>query len=257
MSKVRNKVEAILFLAGKSLEFEDVRKLCRASPEEVQQALSELKKEYDEKNTGVTLVQHGTAWKITVKEEHMPLARKLVRETELSKSVLETLAVIAFKYPIRQSDLIKIRTNKAYNHLVELEQQGFISRQKQGRTNLIKLTERFFEYFDLSQEKLKDKFRDFSSIAHAIKEKETRIKEIKEEQKKAAEEQRQMDEKIKKEIEELDKEGEAYQVPVQVYEASKKTEEEQKEKLGQLEIVEENQEQDKESEDGTEATKED
>ena len=33
---------------------------------------------------------------------------KIVTETELSKTVTETLAVIAFKYPIKQSDLIKI-----------------------------------------------------------------------------------------------------------------------------------------------------
>ena len=239
MSKVKNKVEAILFLAGKSLEFEDIKKLCRTAPEDVQQALGELKKEYDEKNSSVTLVQEGTARKFTVKEEHMSLARELVRETELSKSVLETLAVIAFKYPIKQSDIIKIRTNKAYSHLVELEQSGFITRQKHSRTNLIKLTEKFFEYFDLSPEKLKDKFRDFSSIAHAIKEKETKIEEIKAEQKQMAEEQNQMDDKIKKEIEELDKEDEDFEVPVQVYEAEKRVEEDKGEKLGELEVVEE------------------
>ena len=58
------------------------------------------------------------------------MVRKIVTETELTRSVMETLAVIAFKYPILQSDLIKLRTNKAYDHLVELEKSGYISRQK-------------------------------------------------------------------------------------------------------------------------------
>jgi DNA-binding PadR family transcriptional regulator len=111
----------------------------------------------------------------------------IVTETELSKTIMETLAVIAFKYPIKQSDLIKIRTNKAYDHLKELEGLGYISRQKHGRTNLIKLTDKFFEYFDLPKEKLREVFKDFSSIAKIIEEKESEIKTIREKQKIMAE----------------------------------------------------------------------
>ena len=73
---------------------------------------------------------------------------------------METLAVIAWKVPVLQSDIISIRTNKAYDHLVELEKSGFISRSKSGRTKLIKLTDRFFNYFDVKNaEAMKEKFK--------------------------------------------------------------------------------------------------
>ncbi len=225
---------------------EEISKLSRSGKEEVLEALKELQAEYEQKQSSLMLIEEGDFWKFTVRDHLISVVRKIVTETELTKSVMETLAVIAFKYPILQSDLIKLRTNKAYDHLVELEKAGYISRQKHSRTNLIKLTEKFFKYFDLTEEKLREQFRDFDSIARAIKEKEAEVNEIKEKQRKSAEELKQQDEKIKKEIESLDKIDEEFKIPVETYDSSAplhqeipKDETVQKEnKMGDLEIVE-------------------
>ncbi|MBS3114028.1 SMC-Scp complex subunit ScpB [Candidatus Woesearchaeota archaeon] len=260
---VKSKVEAVLFSTGNRISLEEISKLCRSRKEDVISSLKELQKEYDEKQSSLMLVEEGEFWKFTVRDHFISMVRKIVTETELTKSVLETLSVIAFKYPILQSDLIKIRTNKAYEHLAELEKSGYISRQKHGRTNLIKLTEKFFRYFDLTEEKLKEQFKDFESIAKAIKEKEEEVDKIKEEQRKRAEELKKEDEKIKKEIESLDEAEEEFGVPLKTYEAKSKElisedartefgtiragfEKEgnlivEKEKIGEMEIIEEEQ----------------
>src|SRR3989344_1209142 len=189
-----------------------------------------------------------TVWPVTIREQFLPLVRNIVTETELSKTIMETLAVIAFKYPIKQSDLIKIRTNKAYDHLKELEQMGYITRQKHGRTNLIKLTQKFFEYFDLPQEKLKEVFKDFASIARAIEDKEFEIKKIKEEQKAMAEEEKRKDQEIKKAADLLDEEGN----PLDLERLGEKGEEPKtefvKERLDDLEVVDEPSEEELEKE---------
>ena len=218
-ANVKSKVEAILFSVGHKIGLDDISKLCRSRKEDILAALNELRQEYEQKQSSLMLVEEGDSWKFTVRDHLIPVVRKIVTETELTKSVMETLAVVAFKYPILQSDLIKIRTNKAYDHLAELEKSGYITRQKHSRTNLIKLTEKFFRYFDLTEEKLKDQFKDFGSIARAIKEKEEEIERIKEEQRRKAEELKQQDEKIKKEIEELDKDDEEFEVPLEAYES--------------------------------------
>ncbi|MDP6648286.1 MAG: SMC-Scp complex subunit ScpB [Candidatus Woesearchaeota archaeon] len=249
---VKSKVEAVLFSVGHKINLDDISKLCRSRKEDVITALNELKNEYDEKQSSLMLVEEGDSWKFTVRDHFIPIVRKIVTETELTRSVLETLAVVAFKYPILQSDLIKIRTNKAYDHLVELEKSSYITRQKHGRTNLIKLTEKFFKYFDLTEEKLKDQFQDFASIAKAIKSKEEEVSRIKEDQAKRAEDLKKEDEKIKKEIESLDKSGEEFKVPLDTYESKQKPTENksedvaktpsvivEKEKLGNLDVVEE------------------
>ena len=204
---LKKDIEALLFSAGRKLSIEELCQLTKSKDEDIKSSLAELKIEYDEKNSSLMLVNEGDSWKLTVREQFLPLVRKIVTETELSKTVLETLAVVAFKYPIKQSELIKIRTNKAYEHLNELEELGYITRQKHGRTNLIKLTQKFFEYFDLQEKKLKEVFSDFSSIAKAIEEKESDIKKIKEERRAMAEQEKTKEESIKKEIDLLDEEG--------------------------------------------------
>jgi len=203
---LKNKVESLLFSSGRKMSIEEISKLCYAKLEDIKNALTELKLEYDDRGSSIMVVNEGDSWKLTTREQYLPLVQKIVTETELSKTVMETLAVIAFKYPIKQSDLIKIRTNKAYDHLNELEELGYISRVKYGRTKLIKLTQKFFEYFNLPEEKLKEQFQDFSSLAKAIEDKEKEIETFKQEQKAQAEEEGKKDEDIKKQIETIDKE---------------------------------------------------
>ena len=255
---VKSKVEAVLFSTGNRISLEEISRLCRSRKEDVIAALKELQKEYDEKQSSLMMVEEGEFWKFAVRDHFIPMVRKIVTETELTKSVLETLSVIAFKYPILQSDMIKIRTNKAYDHLVELEKSGYITRQKHGRTNLIKLTDKFFKYFDLTEEKLREQFKDFGSIAKAIKDKEEEVERIKEEQRQKAEDLKKEDEKIKKEIESMDEAEEEFEVPLKTYEAkskeliSKEFEKEgnlivEKEKLGDMEIIGEEQKQKKEA----------
>ena len=244
-ASAKSKVEAVLFSVGHKITIDEISRLCRSRKEEVLEALQELRAEYDSKQSSLMLFEEGDSWKFAVRDHLISVVRKIVSETELTKSVMVTLAVIAFKYPVLQADLIKMRTNKAYDHLAELEKSGYISRQKHGRTNLIKLTEKFFRYFDLTEEKLKDQFKDFDSIARAIKEKEAEVDKIKEDQVKRAQDLKQEDEKIRSEIESLDKTDEEYEIPVEAYTANKEESKtgvqedtnESEELIGDLEIV--------------------
>ena len=243
-TSVKSKVEAILFSVGHKLNLDEICKLSRSKKEEALAALKELQAEYEQKQSSIMLADEGDFWKFTVRDHLISVVRKIVTETELTKSVMETLAVIAFKYPMLQADIIKLRTNKAYEHLVELEKAGYITRQKHSRTNLIKLTDKFFKYFDLTEDKLKEQFRDFESIARAIKEKEAEVDNIKEGQRKRAEELKQQDEKIKQEIESLDNTDEEFDIPLGTYELNQeeavqqnKESHELKEDIGGLEVV--------------------
>lgn len=158
MNELKNTVESILFSTGRKLELEELSKLCRIKDlEQLKLALIELKQELDQKDSSLMLIDEGNSWKLTVREKYLPYVRKVVSQTELSKSILETLAVIAYKAPTLQSQIIKIRTNKAYAHLDELEQNGYIAREKKGRTKLLKLTQKFFDYFDIPPDQLKQK----------------------------------------------------------------------------------------------------
>lgn len=156
---LKKQLEAALFAAGRKMTVLELARLCRATPSAIQQQLSQLKSEYEAKDSSLLLVDEADGWKLTVKEQFSPVVQRIVPETELTKSVIETLAVIAWKAPVLQSDVIKVRTNKAYDHISDLEKSGFITREKKGRSHMIKLTERFYRYFDVkTPEEVKAKF---------------------------------------------------------------------------------------------------
>ena len=255
MSNLKYKLEALLFSSARSMKIDELCNLTKASPEEIRETINEIKKDYEERNSSIILIDEGDAYRLNVKSEHIDVIQQIVTQTELSKTLMETLAVIAFKYPIKQSDLIKIRTNKAYDHLTELEQIGYIIRQKFGRTKLIKLTPKFFEYFDLPPEKLKEKFESFDGLAKAIKEKEQEIVKIKEDMKRRAEEAGKKGEKEGgPEIDLMDKEG--HKAKLEVYEETEKEIEAEEaktvmpytDKINNLEVVEVSEKEEKEEE---------
>lgn len=156
---LKNTIESVLFSVAKKISVEELCSICRVKDVGlINQALNELQKDLSDKNSSLLLLNEGGSWRLTVHEKYLPFVQKVVTQTELTKSVVETLAVVAFKSPVLQSDVIKVRTNKAYTHLDELEELGYVTREKKGRTKLIKLSQKFFDYFNLPEAKLNELF---------------------------------------------------------------------------------------------------
>ncbi len=154
----KKKVEAILFTVGKEISTERLASLSALEVKEVEQIMAELASEYAQRDHALKIEARDKAWKLTVKDEFVPLVSGIVTSTEMEKPLMDTLAVIAWKYPIVQSDIIKLRGSGAYEHMRELTERGFILKEKEGRTFKIKLTPKFFEYFDLPSAEAKEAF---------------------------------------------------------------------------------------------------
>jgi len=158
MQDDKNKIEAILFTIGKFITIEELTKLCNIkSISYVKQVLEELKKEYDAKNSALQIIQENNRYKLNIKKEYGYLANRLVSDSELDNPTTKTLAIIAYKQPVLQSNVIKIRGNKAYAHVKSLVNTQLISSEKSGRTRLLKLSPKFYDYFDIAENTLKDK----------------------------------------------------------------------------------------------------
>lgn len=201
MDELKKQVESILFSVGRKIETSELAKLVKIPEDRVIPLLQELKGEYDSRNSSLMIVQDGTAWKLTVREAFLSTVRKIVTQTELPKSVMETLAVIAYKAPVLQSNIIKVRTNKAYDHLALLEQDGFLTRVKHGRTKMIRLAQKFFDYFDIPEDQLKQKFSNVLALEKAIQEKEGEIESKQDAMLEQHEQMKIRDEEHKKHVE--------------------------------------------------------
>ena len=155
------RIEALLFAAARYVTIEELSSHTNASSQDIKAAIDELKKQLTSSNTSLNLLDQQTAFKLNVKDDYLPIVHKIIQTIEFEKPLMQTLAVIAWKYPALQADIIRIRHNKAYDHLMRLEELGFINRTRYGRTKKINLTQKFFEYFDLpSRKQAQQAFRE-------------------------------------------------------------------------------------------------
>mgnify|MGYP001595632690 FL=1 len=160
MQDIKHKVEAVLFTTGKFLNVEEIANLSSLSNDLVIQALQQLIQDYNGRDTSLEIIQQGDKYKLNIKKEHMHITTKLLKDTELNKPTQETLALIAYKQPVMQSIIVKMRGNRAYEHIKDLEQLEFIMSEKSGRTRLLKATQKFYDYFDIVNDELKEKFKN-------------------------------------------------------------------------------------------------
>lgn len=181
MQEDKNKVEAILFTTGKFMSLQEIADFCSISSVDiVKNLIEDLRKEYDSRDCSLTIFEENGKYKLSIKKEYNYLTTKLLDVTEMDKPVQETLAVIAYKQPAIQAEVIKIRGNKAYDHIDALKELGFVTSDKYGRTRLLKLTQKFFDYFDLVEDKLKEKFSNLEKLEEQTKEMEKQLGDIEE-----------------------------------------------------------------------------
>jgi len=142
------KVEASLFIAGRFLNLQELIMLTDVNPIMLKEILHRLEKKY---STGVLrLINRSNSWKMDVAEKYHYLINKLATgNAEFTKAEQETLAIIAYKQPIKQSVIIKIRGNKSYDHIKKFRDLGLIVAKKAGHTLDLSLSEEFYEYFNV------------------------------------------------------------------------------------------------------------
>ena len=156
------KIEAVLFSSGKYLTEDKLMSILKIDKRALNRALKDLKAHYDNADTSLKLFNEESSWKLNVKEEYSDVVREIVSDLELPKPVMETLAFIAYRSPVIQSDVIEVRGVTAYDHIGFLEDKKFITREKHGRSYKVKIAERFHDYFDVEDAALQSMFKDIS-----------------------------------------------------------------------------------------------
>lgn len=154
MEELKAKIEAILYCTPQGITLDKIaRAVGIGSKGHVKNVLKSLQEDFDKRDSGLRVFEAEGTWRLGIKDEHIDLVRDAARP-ELDKAVLETLAYIAHKKNVSQASVVKIRSNKAYEHIKELEEKGFIEGKKNKRTKVLSPTKRFYEYFQLEEERL-------------------------------------------------------------------------------------------------------
>lgn len=141
-------IESALFIAPGALNIEEISKLLNIKHTHIlEKMLNDLMEEYKKRNSSVEIICFDGTYQMRVKPEYVQKVRHLATTAELNKSIQRTLALIAVKEPIKQSLVVKYRNNKAYEHIKFLLEKQYIEREKQGRTFVLKTTEKFRQCF--------------------------------------------------------------------------------------------------------------
>jgi len=173
MEDYKKQVEAVLFASGKFLELNKISEmLSLGSVGVVKKVIDDLKEEYRQKDSALEILEQGNSYRMHIKSDFVPIVKSLMTETEFDRPTISTLAIIAWKQPILQSKIVKMRGNTAYDHLKFLEEKELITRKPLGLTRLVRLSPKFYEYFDTNQQELEKampKLESDENVAAAVR----------------------------------------------------------------------------------------
>jgi len=145
-------LEAVFFVSGRFLDMSELISLSDLNPIILRDLIDKLKEKYNNEDSAIEIVEKNGLWKMDVRQEYSHIINKLATgSSEFTKAEQETLAIIAYKHPIKQSVIIKIRGNKAYDHISKFASLGLIKKKKTGHTHELSLSDDFYDYFSVSE----------------------------------------------------------------------------------------------------------
>ena len=149
------RLEAILYLKGRAMTQGELAEIAGASRDEVEVGLITLMADYAHRDTALEIRQEGKRYSLQLRDGLGDLVQNLL-PVDLSTAALRTLATIAIKKRILQSDLVDLRGSGAYDHIKELLAQNFIERKRQseGRSFWLSLSEKFHRTFSVKTDEL-------------------------------------------------------------------------------------------------------
>ncbi len=153
-------VEGILFAAGEPVRASKLAAVLEVDPDEVREAVKQLKYQYDTELRGVQIIEIDDGYQICSRPEYYAYIQEILgeqRRQALSNAAMEALAIIAYKQPITRGQVEYIRgvnSDGAVNRLVErglIEECGRLDAP--GRPILYKTTQNFLRCFGLKTPK--------------------------------------------------------------------------------------------------------
>ncbi len=168
-------LEALLFVTADPIPVTRFLALLGAvSKHEVEQALASLGHDYEQEGRGLQLAEVAGGYRIMTKAEFAPWLKRLEKvkaPSKLSRSALESLAIIAYKQPIVRAEVEQIRgveTSGVIRTLLERKLVRIVGRKEEpGRPIMYGTTKFFLEHFGLRDLSQLPPLRDFRELGES------------------------------------------------------------------------------------------
>ena len=170
-NKLEQVVEGILFVAGQGVELKDIAEKLEIDIKEVEKVIENLKEKH--KDDGFNIITYKKSVQMCSNPDFADdIATVLnpIREKQLTKAALETLAIIAYKQPITRLDIEQVRgvnSDYAVQILTNFKLIEVVGRKDAiGKPLLFGTTDEFLKRFDLQTI---DDLPDYEELLSRIK----------------------------------------------------------------------------------------
>ena len=168
--KLTNIIESILFVSGTQVAVSDIAEKLEVADKEIMSAVKILQEKYAD-NSGIQLLSFNKKLQFCSNPSYADEVSSVlnpIKERELSKSMLEVAAIIAYKQPVTRIDLEEIRGNSEYavQKLLELGVIEPVGRKDAvGKPVLFGTTDKFLKRFQISS---LDELPDYDELINKI-----------------------------------------------------------------------------------------
>lgn len=168
-------IEAMLFVSHEPLSLDRLAFALGEVPKtEVEQALHRVEADYDQPGRGLQLVRVAGGHRIMTRPDYAPWIKRLEKvkaAPKLSRSALETLAIVAYKQPIVRGEIEQIRgveTSGVLRTLLERKVVRIVGRKEvPGRPIMYATTKSFLEHFGLHELSDLPPLREFKELGES------------------------------------------------------------------------------------------
>lgn len=176
MENLENVIESIAFVAGEPILVSDLCVKFDLKPKQVEKAVENLKKKYDEQS-GVQVLFFNNKIQFSSNPKYVDYVTAVlnpIRQRNLTKATLETIAIVAYKQPVTRLEIEEIRgvnSDYAINVLLEHKLIEIVGRKDTvGKPSLFGTTDEFLKRFDISSVSDLPKYEDLMAQIEKIKE---------------------------------------------------------------------------------------
>ncbi|MBH0187502.1 MAG: SMC-Scp complex subunit ScpB [Nitrospira sp.] len=168
-------LESLLFVSPEPLSaVRLVAVLGDVTKAEVERTLRSLGEDLEQEGRGIRLVEVAGGYRLVTKQEYASWIKRLDKAkstTKLSRSALESLAIIAYKQPLVRSEIEEIRgveTSGVVRTLLERKLVRIVGRKEvPGRPIMYGTTKFFLEHFGLNDLSQLPPLREFKELGEA------------------------------------------------------------------------------------------
>ena len=170
LEKLTNIIESVVFVSGTQVAISDIAEKLSVGEKDIIASVKILQEKYS-KDSGIQLLMFNKKLQFCSNPEYAEQVSGVlnpIKERELSKSMLEVAAIIAYKQPVTRIDLEEIRGNSEYavQKLLELGVIEPVGRKDAvGKPVLFGTTDEFLKRFQISS---LDELPDYDELINKI-----------------------------------------------------------------------------------------